>query len=83
MLWPLMMWSTALSRQRANKYKGKSAEAEQALPSKNELQKTIIQMLKKVDFDNVSYAVSVEHQCVLSYSSIVATSIINEINLGS
>ncbi|XP_066384620.1 DEK domain-containing chromatin-associated protein 3-like isoform X3 [Miscanthus floridulus] len=36
--------------------KGKSAEAEQALPSKDELQKTIVQLLKKVDFDNVTFS---------------------------
>ncbi|KAG0548634.1 hypothetical protein BDA96_01G183300 [Sorghum bicolor] len=36
--------------------KGESAEAEQALPSKDELQKIIVQLLKKADFDKVTFS---------------------------
>lgn len=36
--------------------KGKSAEAEKALPSKDELQNTIVGILKKVDFNTATYS---------------------------
>ncbi|OEL29731.1 hypothetical protein BAE44_0009246 [Dichanthelium oligosanthes] len=36
--------------------KGKSAEAQKALPSKDELQNTIVEVLKKVNFDTATYS---------------------------
>lgn len=53
--WPLTVCSLLCLGKGSSK--GKSAEAEQAPPSKDELQKTIVQLLKKVDLDNVSYSV--------------------------
>jgi hypothetical protein len=46
--------------------KGQSAEAGKALPSKDELQNTIVGILKKVDLNTVSYFTQAASQFVLS-----------------